>query len=137
MLPGLVMEICPPHMHIHLPLSNKAGWFITITLLGGAHGAKMAGTQGIGVSTPIAAEVAAATCGLAIDWHMPKGKMFVIGTISIIVAINMFCAFGRKGTVTINEDGAIPKLHCSNAPIQTNFPIPLTILFWFRSIFLL
>jgi hypothetical protein len=83
--------------------------------------------HGMGVNTPIAAEVAAATCGLAIDWHMPKGNMLVIGTISITVAINIFCAFGRKGTVTIKADGAIPKLHCSIAPIHTNFPISILI----------
>jgi hypothetical protein len=35
--------------------------------------------QGIGVSTPNAAAVAAATAGLAGDIHIPNGMMFVMG----------------------------------------------------------
>jgi hypothetical protein len=66
--PGLATEICPPNEHIHLLLSVNAGMFITLTCaLPGAQGAAIAGTHGIGVSTPIAAAVAEATAGLAID----------------------------------------------------------------------
>ena len=36
--------------------------------------------QGIGVSTPRAAAVAAATVGFAIELHIPNGMMFTIGT---------------------------------------------------------
>jgi len=54
----------------------------------GAHGAAHAGMHGIGVSTPSAAAVAAATAGFAGFEHIPK----VIGSfgISIIVAIGKF-----------------------------------------------
>src|SRR6187401_116677 len=38
----------------------------------GAHGATVAGMHGIGVSTPSAAAVAAATIGLASDVHNPN-----------------------------------------------------------------
>ena len=113
----------PPHAHIHLALFISAGMFITFTCPGGAHGAVVTGTQGIGVSTPQAAAVADATVGLDIDVHMPKGSMFDIGAMSIMFAISMFPHFGRRGTVTISDDGAIPKLHCNVAPIQTKFPI--------------
>ena len=65
------------------------------------------GTQGIGVNTPMAAEVADATVGLAIERHMPKVGIFA-GVKSIVVAISIFMHFGRSGTVTINEQGAIP-----------------------------
>jgi hypothetical protein len=65
------------------------------------------GTHGIGVSTPIAAEVAEATVGLAIERHIPKVGMLA-GVKSIVVAISMFMHFGRSGTVTINEQGVIP-----------------------------
>lgn len=107
-LPGLVMEICPPHVHIHLLLSVNAGIFITFTMaLPGAQGAGMTGTHGIGVSTPIAADVAADTVGLAIERHMPNVGILA-GVKSIVVAISMFMHFGLKGTVTINEQGAIP-----------------------------
>jgi hypothetical protein len=83
----------------------------------------MTGTQGIGVSTPIAAEVAEATVGLVSDWHIPKGMMFIMGAISMIFAMSILPHLGRSGTVTISVDGAIPKLHCSIAPIQTKLPI--------------
>jgi len=43
------------------------------------HGAGVTGMQGIGVSTPIAADVAEATAGLARLVHIPKGMMFTIG----------------------------------------------------------
>ena len=46
----------------------------------------MAGMHGWGVSTPRAADVAAATCGLASDVHIPNVAMFVIGTMSWMVA---------------------------------------------------
>ena len=42
-------------------------------------GAGVFGTHGIGVNAPIAAEVAAATAGLAMLIHMPKGGMFAMG----------------------------------------------------------
>lgn len=102
------MDICPPHVHIHLLLSVNAGIFITFTMaLPGAQGAGMTGTHGIGVSTPIAADVAADTVGLAIERHMPNVGILA-GVKSIVVAISMFMHFGLKGTVTINEQGAIP-----------------------------
>lgn len=98
---------------------------MTLTCPGGAQGAVITGTHGIGVSTPIAAAVAEATVGFDIDWHMPKGIMLVIGAISMMFAISMFPHFGRSGTVTISDDGAIPKLHCSIAPIHTKLPISI------------
>jgi hypothetical protein len=45
----------------------------------GTHGETVAGIQGIGVRTPIAAAVAAATIGLAGDMHIPNGIMFTNG----------------------------------------------------------
>lgn len=95
----------------------------------GVHGATIAGMQGIGVSTPIAADVAEATVGLLSDWHIPKGMIFTIGAKSMIVAFGLFCIIGLSGTVTINEDGAIPKEHFSVAPIQTYFAILFLFLF--------
>ena len=68
----------------------------------------MAGMQGIGVSTPIAAEVAEATVGLLGDWHMPKGRMLTIGAKSMMVAFGLFWIIGRNGTVTIKVEGVIP-----------------------------
>lgn len=81
---------------------------MTFTIaLPGAQGATITGTHGIGVNTPMAAEVAAETAGFAIERHMPKVGMLA-GVKSIVVAISIFMHFGRSGTVTINEQGAIP-----------------------------
>jgi hypothetical protein len=58
----------------------RAGAFRKITVAEpGTQGAGVTGTQGIGVKTPSAAAVAAATVGFASDWHIPKGGMFAIG----------------------------------------------------------
>lgn len=78
--PGFVMLMVPPQLHMHLEFALSAGMFLTITLgEPGVHGAIVIGTQGIGVSTPAAAAVAAATCGFAGDLHTPNGLMFTIG----------------------------------------------------------
>ena len=68
-------------------LSVKAGMF-PIKIVGepGIHGAIVIGIQGIGVNTPKAAAVAAATIGLARDWHMPNGRTLTIGLLSIMLA---------------------------------------------------
>ena len=75
----------------------------------GAHGAAQAGMQGIGVSTPSAAAVAAATVGFARDVHIPN----VIGSfgISIIVPIGKFCAITVLCDVTVSGQGIIPNAH--------------------------
>lgn len=70
----------------------------------------------MGVSTPIAADVAEATVGFASDWHMPNGMMFTIGAMSITVPISMLPHIGRNGITTISVDGAMPKVHWSIAP---------------------
>ena len=105
-------------MHLHVLFS--AGFPPTNTVgEPGAHGAEITGIHGIGVKTPIAADVAAATCGFAMDVHIPKGMMFVIGTLSMIhaagILLHITLAFGR----TLSTDGAIPKLHISCAPEVT------------------
>jgi len=75
------MEIVPPHMHMQVLLSVSAGMLATVDLdAPGVQGAVVAGMEGIGVSTPMAAAVADATVGLLGDWHMPKGMMFIMGT---------------------------------------------------------
>lgn len=53
-----------------------------------AHGAAHAGMHGIGVSTPIAAAVAAATVGLAGLLHIPN----VIGGFGISIIVAAVCA---------------------------------------------
>lgn len=75
----------------------------------GVHGAAHAGTHGIGVRTPNAAAVAAATVGLAGLLHIPK----VMGGfgISMIVPTGKFIPTTVLCDVTVSGAGAAPKLH--------------------------
>jgi hypothetical protein len=62
------ISITPPQLHMALELLFSAGIFLICTLgEPGVHGALVIGMQGIGVKTPNAAAVAAATMGLAMD----------------------------------------------------------------------
>ncbi len=78
--PSVVKRMAPPHIQVHILLFVSAGWPCTIHCgLPGIHGATIAGTQGMGVSTPCAAAVADATVGFDKVLHMPKGSMFTMG----------------------------------------------------------
>ena len=68
-------------MHMHFEVSFKAG-ICAMSTMGepGVQGAVVFGTQGIGVSTPRAADVAEATVGFASELHMPNGMIFTMGT---------------------------------------------------------
>ena len=79
--PGMLMLMTPAQLHINLELLFRAGMPHNSTVgAPGTQGAMVMGMQGIGVSTPRAAAVAAATMGLAGLWHMPKGGTFIMGT---------------------------------------------------------
>ena len=68
----------------------------------GTQGAGITGMQGIGVRTPPAAAVAAATCGLAWEVHMPNGIMLTMGALSRMVAAGIPPALTRLvGKTTI------------------------------------
>ena len=54
----------------------------------GVHGLVVTGMHGCGVSTPKAADVAAATCGFDGVVHIPNGMMLTLGAKSWIVAAN-------------------------------------------------
>ena len=75
-------------MHLHVLFT--AGFPPTNTVgEPGAQGAAATGTHGCGVRTPIAAAVAAATCGFAMDVHIPNGIIFTIGWLSVMHAGGM------------------------------------------------
>ena len=110
-------------MHIRMLESVKTGNTPTSTVgCPGTHGATVTGTHGMGVNTPKAAAVAAATVGLEGVVHMPKGMMLTSGLLSMIVATNWETITLPVGS-TIRTDGAIPKLHWSEAPPVTINPI--------------
>jgi hypothetical protein len=80
----------------------------------------------MGVNTPMAAAVAAATVGLAGDWHIPKGGMFDIGTWSMMLAAIMLLVMTVLGVGT-RLLGAIPKLHFIMAPMQVCIGIGISL----------
>ena len=74
------MVITPPHMHIHVCVLSNAGMFPSNTFgVPVIQGAVVTGMHGIGVNTPRAAAVAAATAGLLGVMHIPNGIMLTIG----------------------------------------------------------
>jgi hypothetical protein len=85
----------------------------------GAHGAGMTGKQGAGVGVPIAADVAAITSGLAGAIHIPNEGMFMMGTLSMMVAAGVPSATVRFSGRTTRVAGAIPK-------VQVNVPLLFT-----------
>ena len=101
----------PAQLHNNLELLFNAGLLPTSTVgEPGAQGAVVTGKHGCGVSTPKAAAVAAATIGLAIDWHMPKGNIFIIGLLSIMLAMGIAVIVLFIGS-TVRLEGDVPKEH--------------------------
>lgn len=124
--PGFVIDITPAKAQKHFEELFSAGMFAINTVgFPGAHGVVVAGIQGIGVKTPIAAEVAAATVGFAIEVHTPKGRIFTMGLWSMIFAAGIGPVITLFIGKTIKLDGAAPKEHCIIAPIHTCCPIIL------------
>jgi len=118
---GATILITPPQAQLQMAVLGKAGKMPTFVFIApGDHGATVTGMQGMGVSTPKAAVVAAATIGLAIEVHMPNGRILAIGTKSIMLAANRpFTVTGVPFGMTISVLGATPKgMHCSVAPMQ-------------------
>lgn len=78
--PGMTKLMTPAHMHMLVEVLSSVGMLPNITVgAPGTQGETVAGMQGIGVRTPMAAAVAAATIGFAGDMHMPNGIIFTIG----------------------------------------------------------
>ena len=106
------------HMHVDVLLSAGIPPIMQVAEPG-TQGAVVAGMQGIGVSTPNAAAVAAATIGLAMDMHMPKGGILTIGAKSIMLAAGVVAMVLLIGS-TDRTEGANPKEHIIIAPAVTS-----------------
>ncbi len=117
--PGNPIWITPPQAQVHMEVLFKAG-MPPIIHVGepGVQGA-VTGIQGIGVRTPSAAAVAAATVGLAMDIHIPKVGMLTIGAQSMIVAAGAPAIVLLVGR-TLSVEGAMPKVHIIMAPVVTS-----------------
>jgi hypothetical protein len=118
--PLSVKEICPPHIHMLRQLLVRAGMFSTNTsAFPGIHGVVIAGMQGAGVGTPMAAAVAEMTAGFMGDEHMPKDEILVPGAKSLIFSFGMFDKNTFREGFAINGHGAIPKEQVIIAPEVT------------------
>jgi hypothetical protein len=73
----------------------------------GVHGLST-GTHGCGVSVPIAAAVAAATCGFDIEVHIPNGGTLLAETSLTTPAAAVACTSVPDAE---NVDGEVPNEH--------------------------
>jgi hypothetical protein len=115
-----VIEIMPPHKHINLQVVFRIPMLPARTVTDpGVHGLTVLGMHGCGVNTPIAALVAAATCGLLNVVHIPNGAILTIGLLSISVATGWLLLITRLVGNTVNVAGATPNEQVSMAPFVT------------------
>lgn len=79
-VPGTLILIAPAQVQRHLDVLFRAG-ILAINTVGapGAQGVIVIGIHGIGVNTPKAAAVAAATIGFDGELQAPNGIIFTIG----------------------------------------------------------
>src|SRR6201987_1598876 len=99
-------------MHIRVLVLSNVGFPPSITVgARGPQGDVVTGMHGIGVSTPNAAAVAAATAGFAGDMHMPNGMIFTSGTWSMMFASGCSAVFTRLTGSTVRLLGATPMVH--------------------------
>ena len=124
MLAVVMILIVPPHWHVIELLSVTAGCpaILTTVLVPDHCIVGITGTHGIGVSTPMAADVAAATSGLLVDVHMVNE-----GTASSGVALSLLndgvpLAI-TVGTPAASGIGAIPLLQRHIDPVFTSRPV--------------
>lgn len=126
--PGKIVVMTPPQLHMAIDFWSRAGITFTITFTDpGTHGADTMGIQGIGTRTPRAAAVAAATMGLEGVIHMPNGKRFIKGLLSIILAMGPVADITILMGRTVSDEGAMPKAHLTIPPIQ--FAQPMSTLY--------
>ncbi len=116
------MEIVPAQAHWHVdPAVNTGTPAETTFVEPGCHGPVGTGMHGIGVRTPIAADVAAATAGFAGETHIPNGGMFATGSVSMIFATSCPPAVtGEPVGIAVRGAGVAPIVHDSMAELTTS-----------------
>jgi hypothetical protein len=113
------MLICPPQIQEHVDELLRAATPPILTVeQPGDQGAGVTGIQGMGVRTPNADAVAAATIGFSIEVQVPNGIIFTNAALSVIFAHGVIDMTLLTGS-TVKEDGALPKEHWVTAPLTT------------------
>src|SRR5690349_2886173 len=101
----------PPQLHMSWQLTSTAGMArLIVGGVPGIQGEVAMGTQGIGVSTPRAAAVAAATVGLAIEVQAPNGGTLATGAKAEMLAEGTAGVTIEPVGRTTRLAGATPKL---------------------------
>ena len=118
----IVMQPGAPKAHARTEVLFNAGMLPSSTV--GApviHGAGVAGVQGTGVGTPIAAAVADTKAGLVGDMHIPKGGILTMGLWSMILAAGWLLVITRfcGSTMRVLIPGGTANMHFNVAPLQT------------------
>jgi hypothetical protein len=119
-------EICPPQIHMHLDDFVITGAPPISTRELEIHGAGVTGTHGMGTRTPSAAAVAEATTGFAIDRHIPKGKMFTSGLLSMMFPTGGPWPRTRLTGRTFRGAGVSPMVQRNMLPVTSGFDTPRT-----------
>jgi len=113
--PGDFTVTTPPQLHEHCDESSSAAAPSIVTLVEPGVQDPRTGWQGCGVSVPLAALVAEATCGFCSDVHIPNGGTFAVPTSSTTPAAPVAVTSVLEAE---NVAGVVPNEHCSVAPVQ-------------------
>jgi hypothetical protein len=108
-------------VHIHVEVLSSAGTSLIVTFSDpGAQGLAITGIHGWGVSTPIAALVAAATWGFAGDIHIPK-----VGMLAIEMSVTTPAGVPPCTVTPVAENvaGIAPIVQVSIPPVTTSKPM--------------
>tara|TARA_Y100000589_G_scaffold311752_1_gene331379 strand:+ start:95 stop:433 length:339 start_codon:yes stop_codon:yes gene_type:complete len=109
----------PFHKHWSLDFSVTEGNPLILTFVAvSLHGDMVTGTHGMG-------DPAAATAGLTVVVHMPKGMIFKKGTLSISFAVGNPAVVTPLIGRTTNGVGTVPQEHFRILFIQDAFDINL------------
>ncbi len=132
--PAKLMLITPANPHGAIDPASRAGGPPIVTVGQPGTQAEVTGVQGIGVNTPRAAAVAAATAGFAKLMHTPKGITSAKGIADVILPAGIEHPVVMAIGSTSNEDGAAPIVHAHKALLTTNgiFNSPLITIYFYK-----
>jgi hypothetical protein len=107
--PADPIVIVPPHEHVDVDESSRAAWPSIMTSVAPGVQSLSRGWQGWGVSVPMAADVAAATCGFDSDVHIPNdGRLLVSKSDTVPAAA---CVPLTSWLDAVNVAGVVPNEH--------------------------
>lgn len=112
----------PAYAQVMEAPTARQGFPPIFTALPGVHNPMGLGTQGCGVKTPNAAEVAEATMGFTREVHIPQVPTLLMGATSCTVAMGFPPALQVSCDVTFNTPVPTPIVHIIVAPLTTVLP---------------